>query len=129
MKWRLRRAAAVTESLPPERAVGVDEHALLEAMTAVADAVVHTGGQGAYEFLSDAYSRFLDYDSRRAGSAFLLWAEVVDIAEVGPASEESSERVARMVAEEWLAIDASSGEEVDEFFERWARPWERGGIL
>lgn len=128
VKWRIRRAAAVTERVPPVQEDGVDEQALLEAMTALADAVVHMNGRDTYELLDYAYGKFLDYDARRAGSAYQLWAEVTDIAEIGPASMELSDRVALMVADDWLAIDASSAQAVDEFFERWACPWERGGV-
>jgi hypothetical protein len=98
----------------------MDKRVITEMTDAATEVLARSGGD-VYDAMMDTTGRLLEVVEREhAGAAYLLWSVFCDRWELadGPAAVESVAASAREFAAAWLAIDRTSDQEVNAFFDR-----------
>lgn len=94
-------------------------------MTEMARKVLQPGRR-TYDIINEGVNQFIDKlaDCSHGGTAYVLWMEISDLYDDprGPLLEELCEEIGRKAAAEWLSVDQTSQEAIDEFFARWRTP-------
>lgn len=100
------------------------------AMTEMARKVLQPSGARTYDVINEGVNQFIDEfaDCSHGDRAYVLWMDISDLYDDprGPLSEEWCEEIGRKAAAEWLSVDQTSGNAIDEFFARWRtrEPWQ-----
>ena len=104
----------------------IREARFLQAMTDVANKVLEAEREQIYDLVMEEAEQFIRelLGSSHDGGAYALWMQISDLYDnpAGPASEEACEKIGRKAAAEWLSVDKSSPDEIDQFFTRWQTP-------
>lgn len=102
----------------------------LKAMTDVAHEVLQATDGQIYDLVMEQAQQFIGelLGCSHDGGAYNLWMEVSDLYDDprGPMSEETCGQIGRKAATEWLSIDQTSTDAINQFFDRWQtrHPWQ-----
>lgn len=95
---------------------------LVRMMDSLTQRILNPGERRIYDLLIEGVGPFTDlFDLEWAGCAYQVWAAIGDLVDApwGPHSDAACETTARAAAADWLAIDRSKRESIDDFFRAW----------